>query len=170
MKSDLYQIPCPASVASALSVCFTVMLQWTECSTHKLITYGESLLDNFTESAWKSGWLTSLGWSSKMMLIGTYIFMKWCHEFNKLFQELTHSVSETKVKRAAEMPYDLSWDVLWFERCGDSFSFTPMIHFNDDTVSPWSWIKTWNKTCCPYQMKHKQCITLLIQCALLLMW
>jgi len=55
---------------------------------------------------------------------------------------LTHTGSKAEVKEAAEMPYGLSWDVLWLGHCGDSFPFTPMIHFDDDTVPPRSRIKT----------------------------
>lgn len=55
-------------------------------------------------------------------------------------RELTHTVSETEVKGAAEMPCGLSWHVLWLGYCGDSFPFTPMIHSRHR-----SRIMTWNK-------------------------
>lgn len=60
-------------------------------------------------------------------------------------RDLIHTCSKAEVKRAAEMPDGLSWNVLRLGPCGNSFPFTLMIHFDDDTVQRQSRIKTRNE-------------------------
>ncbi len=59
-------------------------------------------------------------------------------------RDLTH-VGNDPDPNGAQRPYGSGWDLLWLGHCGDSFPFSPMVHFHDDTVPPRNRIKTWNK-------------------------